>query len=162
MRIRYVTLSEALYIHGLIAGNVEILSGKQKVREIEGLQAAIARPQMSVFGEDAYPTLAEKGSALLHSIVRNHPFKDGNKRSGTVAMLFMFEINGCQTCWQATEALQNILALAEGKEDMHTFSQWLSFTAREPRFEADEALDIQHMQAIIQQHQWLLDELNKR
>ena len=56
------------------------MSGKQKIRDIDLLLAAEQRPQSSAFGQDAYQTIEEKSAALLHSVARNHPFKDGNKR----------------------------------------------------------------------------------
>lgn len=60
----------------------------------EKLQAALERPQASAFGEEAYPTLAEKAAALLQSVVIGHPFMDGNKRAALGACLLFLEVNG--------------------------------------------------------------------
>ncbi|MCZ7419257.1 Fic family protein [Verrucosispora sp. WMMA2121] len=60
------------------------------VRDAGLIESAVARPRTSVFGEDAYPDLWTKAAALLHSLLNNHPFVDGNKRIGwivTVAFL---------------------------------------------------------------------------
>lgn len=57
-----------------------ILDSPPKVRDHGLLAAAAARPETSAFGQDAYPTLAEKAAALLHSICANHALVDGNKR----------------------------------------------------------------------------------
>ncbi|MBC7870995.1 MAG: Fic family protein, partial [Chitinophagaceae bacterium] len=92
--IRYVTVSELIYINGCILENANLMSGKQKVRDLDLLQAAAQRPEASAFGEDAFRELPEKTAALLHALARNHPFTDGNKRTATVAALFMFTING--------------------------------------------------------------------
>lgn len=60
----------------------------------EKLYAALERPQASAFGEDAYPTLAEKAAALMQAFVIGHPFMDGNKRAGLAACLLFLEFNG--------------------------------------------------------------------
>src|SRR5947209_19204066 len=117
-------MSELIYINGTVLNNHQILSGKQKIRDQALLEAAIARPAASAFGEDAYPTLNEKVAALFHSIARNHPFTDGNKRTATVAAIFMFQVNGQRVVWQPQEALPVILAVAEGHRDMTSMAHW--------------------------------------
>lgn len=64
------------------------------VRDVGLLESALARPQASVFGEDAYPDLHRKAAALLESIVRNHALIDGNKRLGWVSMRLFLALNG--------------------------------------------------------------------
>lgn len=64
------------------------------IRDIGLLGSAAARPQTTVFGEDAYPDLITKAAALLQSIVGNHALVDGNKRLGWVATAVFLEING--------------------------------------------------------------------
>jgi death on curing protein len=102
--MRYLTLSEVIYINGRILNNPQIMTGKQKVRHLELLEAAVARPSASAFGEDAYPTLAEKAAALLHSVARNHPFTDGNKRTATLSALMMLAANGQRVTWAREQA----------------------------------------------------------
>lgn len=58
------------------------------------LQAAVARPRASVFGDDAYPTLWDKAAALLHSLAHNHAFVDGNKRTAWVSAWAFLRLNG--------------------------------------------------------------------
>ena len=60
----------------------------------EKLEAAVLRPETSVFGADAYPTLAEKAAALLESLAVGHPFLDGNKRIAFAAMETFLRLNG--------------------------------------------------------------------
>ena len=64
------------------------------VRDVGLLAAAAGRPQASAFGEDAYPTLALKAAALLHSLAGNHPLVDGNKRLAWLATTVFLGING--------------------------------------------------------------------
>ena len=79
---RHLTTEQALRIARLAVG------GPIEVRDLGLLDAAVHRPRASVLGRDAYPDLLTKAAALLHSLARNHPLVDGNKRlalSGTIA-----------------------------------------------------------------------------
>lgn len=162
--MRYLTLSELIYINGTVLDNEKIATGQQKVRDIVMLEAAEARPAASAFGQDAYPTLEEKAAALLHSIARNHPFTDGNKRTATVAALFMMLVNGTRMIWDETEALEIIVRVAENQTDVPALANWLAKhmhpvdASPEPEAEAD----MRAIAALIQEHRWLLDELNQR
>lgn len=94
----------------------EIAVGRRpEVRDYGLLESALARPQASVFGEDAYPTLHQKAAALLHSLVTNHALVDGNKRLGLVAVLLFYGMNGCD--WTATEdeRVELIMSVADGR-----------------------------------------------
>ena len=66
------------------------------IRDIGLLGSAVARPQTTAFGEDAYPDIWTKSAALLHSIVKNHALVDGNKRLGWLATAVFLEINGIE------------------------------------------------------------------
>jgi death-on-curing protein len=68
--------------------------GQDMLRDFGLLESAVLRPQATTFSEDAYPTLHEKAAALLHSLARNHPFVDGNKRTAWAATAVFYEING--------------------------------------------------------------------
>ena len=71
-----------------------LLGDPPPIRDVGLLASAVARPQTTVGGEDAYPTIWEKAGALLQSIVGNHALVDGNKRLGWLATAVFFEING--------------------------------------------------------------------
>ena len=71
-----------------------LLGDPPPIRDIGLLGSAIARPQTTVFGEDAYPDLITKAAALLQSIVGNHALVDGNKRLGWLATAVFLELNG--------------------------------------------------------------------
>ena len=88
---RFVTRDEVIAYHR----RVLLDSGQSPLLLNPGrLDAAIARPQSSAFGEEAFPSLAEKAAALLQAIVIGHPFDDGNKRAGLGAALLFLELNG--------------------------------------------------------------------
>lgn len=126
------------------------------------LEAAVARPAASAFGQDAYPTLNEKVAALFHSIARNHPFTDGNKRTATVGAIFMFQVNGQRVVWKPEEALDVILGVAEGQRDMTSMTQWFPLEPGEESPHADAQQDMLSIARIIDEHRWLLDELNRQ
>ena len=83
------------------------------------LQSAIARPQASVFGDDAYPTLWDKAAALLHSLARNHAFVDGNKRTAWASAWAFLRLNGIDLpdMYDVDYAEQLVLTAAVGEID---------------------------------------------
>jgi death-on-curing protein len=160
--MRLLTVSELIYINGRVVKNDKIATGKQKVRDLDLLEAAAARPSTSAFGQDAYPALADKVAALLHSVARNHPFADGNKRTAIVAAIFMFEVNGEQVHWAREEALAIILDVAEGRKDWDALAAWFPTRPGDTSPEPDAARDMAAIDRIIDQHRWLLHELEQR
>lgn len=85
---------EHLDVDDLVALAVALLGEPPPVRDLGVLAAAAARPQASAFGDDAYPDLWTKAAALLHSLVKDHPLIDGNKRLGWLACAVFLDLNG--------------------------------------------------------------------
>ena len=84
-----------------------------EVRDWGLVESALARPQTTVFGEDAYPGLWHKAAAFLLSLVGNHPLVDGNKRVGfTCAALFLYK-NGVEVQFEEDQAYDFVIAVAE-------------------------------------------------
>jgi len=165
MPIRYLTSDEVIFINEQLTGSYllqKTLKGRQKVRAMDLLEAAVGRPMQTVFGADAYPTVRAKASALLHSIARNHPFADGNKRAATVAALFMLEANGLRVTWDPAEALAHILAVADGHESVSAFARWLPTEPTDPALEADADRDIRILRRIMTEQAPLLEALARR
>lgn len=164
--VRYLTLSELIFINGRLLDNEKLMTGRQKVRDIDLLDAAVQRPSASAFGADAYPTLTEKAAALLHSVARNHPFTDGNKRTATVAAVFMFAVNGHRITWHPPDALAVILDTAANRWQIDHLAAWFPTQPEsdweQAWLEPDEARDIQRIDQIITEQKWLLDELKER
>ncbi len=77
----------------LTAGSIAF-GAEVKVRDYGLLDAAVARPQATVFGVDAYPDIWDKAAALLQSLARNHALVDGNKRTAWAAAWTFLHING--------------------------------------------------------------------
>ncbi len=88
------------------------------VRDVGLLASAAARPQTTVFGEDAYPAFAEQAAALMHSLARNHPLVDGNKRLAWSATRVFCLLNGRDLEFTTDDAEQLVLAVAAGAIDV--------------------------------------------
>ena len=84
------------------------------VRDLGLLDSAAARPRASAFAEDAYPTIELKTAALLHSLARNHPLVDGNKRLSWLAVVVFLDLNGCEVTVSDEEAFQLVMDVACG------------------------------------------------
>lgn len=93
-----------------------VLDGNVAVRDAGLLASAAARPQTTVFGQDAYPTLHEKAAALLQSVVGNHALVDGNKRLGLAATIAFLGINGWHLTLSEDEAYDLVIDVAAGVE----------------------------------------------
>ncbi len=120
--IRYLTLIEVLELHHKI---LEQSGGTSGIRDMGLLESAIAQPRMTFGGEDLYPTLLEKSAALGFSIIMNHPFVDGNKRTGHAATETFLILNGLEINASVDEQERIVLAIASGKLEREVFVEWL-------------------------------------
>lgn len=84
---------EYLDLDDLLGLSVSLLGDPPPVRDLGLLAAAAARPQASAFGDDAYVDIWSKAAALLHSVVKNHPLVDGNKRLGWLSCAVFLDLN---------------------------------------------------------------------
>jgi death on curing protein len=119
--ILYLSIQQ---IEALHASQVEEYSGATGLRDRGGLEAAVARPAMTFGGEDLYPDLASKSAALMHSLVMNHPFMDGNKRVGAQAALVFLLVNGSEVEASSEELVEITLAVARGEIDAESLAIW--------------------------------------
>lgn len=120
--MRYLTLKEVLELHRLVLDQTGGLGG---VRDVGGLESALAQPKMSFAGQDLYPGLAKKAAALGFSLVCNHPFMDGNKRIGHAAMETLLILNGWEIVAGVDEQEHLILQLAAGTLKRDEFTSWV-------------------------------------
>jgi death on curing protein len=88
------------------------------VRDLGALASAAGRPQVTVLGTDAYPTLPEKAAALMHSLARNHPLVDGDKRLAWAATRVFCLLNGTDLHLDVDEAERLVLGVAAGEIDV--------------------------------------------
>ena len=107
--------------------------GTFAVRDVGLLASAAARPQLSAFGQDAYPSLHEKAAALLHAAARNHALVDGNKRLALAATLAFLGVNGQRLPLDNDGAYDLVMAVASKELDDVTVIAGRLFDASEPR-----------------------------
>ncbi|NWG14909.1 MAG: type II toxin-antitoxin system death-on-curing family toxin [Acidobacteria bacterium] len=120
--MRYLKLSEVLELYRLI---MEQSGGVIGIHNLSALESALAQPRMSFGGEELYPTIVEKASILGFSLIRNHPFLDGNKRIGHAAMETFLILNGYEIQASVDEQEKVILQVASGEIARNEFTDWL-------------------------------------
>lgn len=98
--------------------------GMAGVRDEGLLESALSRPQnQSPYGT---PTLAELAAAYAAGIILNHPFVDGNKRTGFLLAATFLEVNGKEFTATEESVVEMTLALASGKLSQGAYADWLS------------------------------------
>ncbi len=107
----YLTLPELLHVAE------RALGGEPLVRDIGLVESALARPQATAFGADAYPDLDAKAAALLHSLARNRALVDGNKRLALAGAIAFYGVNGRRLTLSNDEAYDLVMAVADGTLD---------------------------------------------
>lgn len=120
--IRYLNLVEVINLHRQV---VEQSGGVSGVRDMGLLKASVSQPHMTFDRQELYPTLIDKASALCFSTVMNHPFIDGNKRTGHAAMETFLVLNGLEIIASVDEQEKIILTLASGELQRDAFTEWL-------------------------------------
>jgi death on curing protein len=118
----FVSLEQALALHEF---QLKRYGGAKGIRDRGALEAALARPQATFGGEDLYPDHAAKAAALLHSLVMNHPFVDGNKRVGAHAAVLFLEANGFDQDFGPPALTELVLAVARGELSAEAVAIWL-------------------------------------
>ena len=117
----YLSVEQIEKLHAL---QIERYGGSGGCRDRGALESAVARPAMTFGGEDLYPDLAAKAAALMHSLVMNHAFLDGNKRVGAHAVIVFLEVNDCETTITPDELEAVTLAVARGEMDTEPLTIW--------------------------------------
>lgn len=111
-------------IHRLHQSLIERYGGEMGVRDLGLLQSALAMPQAGFGGEYLHGDLFEMAAAYLFHIVQNHPFVDGNKRTGAAAAIVFLSINGVEIEADEEGLVELTLAVAagaRGKKDIADF-----------------------------------------
>jgi death-on-curing protein len=115
----YLTVDDLLEIAAGVLGEVQL-------RDPGLLASAAARPMTTVFGDDAYPTFADKAAALMHSLARNHPLVDGNKRLAWSATRAFCLLNGHDFRYTVDDAEALVVSVAAGETDVPGIASWIA------------------------------------
>lgn len=120
--MRYLHYKQILFIYKRV---VETSGGNPGIRDEGLLHSALARPRMTFGGVALYPTLFDKVAVLGHSLIKNHPFVDGNKRLAFEAMDITLRLNGYQLTASEDEKFTFVLEVAKGNLDEKDMTCWL-------------------------------------
>lgn len=121
--MKVLSLEQLLEIHSLV---VEATGGSAGLRDLGRLEAAIATQTQNVFGEELYPGSVDKAAAVIRSIIADHPFVNGNKRTAMLAGLTFLEINGVRFAAKPGEIENFAVKVAVDKLDILAIVSWLS------------------------------------
>jgi death on curing protein len=119
--MKFLTVEEVIEAHTRI---VQTYGGLDGIRDMGLLISAIEMPKASFFGEFLHVTIFNKAAAYLFHIVCNHPFLDGNKRSGSAAALIFLEMNGIELEFDEREFEELVVKTAQGKSNKEEISQF--------------------------------------
>lgn len=119
--IRYLSVEQLLALQRI---QFTFYGGGEGLRDAGALESAAARPAMTFDGEDLYPEMPQKAAALMHSLVKNHPFVDGNKRVGAHAAIVFLRGNGWDLDCDSDELERVTMSLAAGELDVESLTVW--------------------------------------
>ncbi|RKR81616.1 death-on-curing protein [Mucilaginibacter gracilis] len=118
-----IGLNEVKNIHEIL---IQQFGGGNGIRDINLLQSALARPFATFVETDLYPTTIDKASAILESILINHPFIDGNKRTGYVLMRLILLEAGLDIIADEHEKYAMVIAVSKGDYRFDEIKKWLT------------------------------------
>ena len=113
--------TESLAEHGGLAG----------LRDENALHSALGRPE-NICAYEPDCEISRLAAAYGFGIIRNHPFNDGNKRAGYLALLLFLDLNGFELRVEQVEAIQTILKVAAGKMPESELTEWIRSHLRRP------------------------------
>ena len=120
--MRSLTIAEVLETYQRVMAQSGGLVG---IRDFGALESSLAQPHVTFGGNELYPSLVEKAAALGFSLIQNHPFADGNKRTGHAVMATFLAMNGYKINASIDEQVDIILSVASGSLDRERFTKWL-------------------------------------
>jgi len=120
--MRFLTVDQVLELHRDV---VRRSGGTQGIHSKSAVESALAQPRMTFEGRDLYPTIEKKAAALCFSLVKNHPFLDGNKRVGYAAMETFLLMNSCELDASVDDAERAMLGLACGDLTREQLTDWI-------------------------------------
>ncbi|MDB5356812.1 MAG: Death-on-curing family protein [Phycisphaerales bacterium] len=119
--ITFLSLDEVLELH---VAQIEQFGGSAGLRDAGLLESALAQPMQAFGGHFLHEDLAAMAAAYLYHIVSNHPFLDGNKRTGTDAAIVFLEMNGVELPVENERLIELVLGVAQGTTSKEQVAQF--------------------------------------
>jgi death on curing protein len=120
--VRHLTAEQLLFIHSRI---IDETGGIHGVRDVGLLKSAVARPRATFGGDDLYLDAFQKAAALMDSVVNNHPFLDGNKRTAITSVGLFLRLNGFHLAVSQKMLVRFALDVAIKKLSIEQAAAWL-------------------------------------
>ncbi len=120
-------LEQVIYLHERI---IESAGGKQGIRDYTLLHSALERCKATFAGNDLYPSTLEKAAALMHSLVMNHAFLDGNKRTAYAVTMRFLNTNSIKIMATQQEIIDFCLAVDNKGWEVTEILEWLQKHAK--------------------------------
>ena len=120
--MEYLSAEQILFIHARV---IEETGGSHGVRDLGMLLSALGRSQASFEDQDLYLDLFSKTAALMESLVSNHPFMDGNKRTGAIAAGLFLRRNGYYLTVSNANLVNITMRIARSQTSLDELSSWL-------------------------------------
>ena len=120
--MEYLTLEEVYLLHERL---IQLTGGSSGLRDPGLLESAVTRSQASFDGEELYPDLWTKAAALMQSLIKNHPFVDGNKRTAVTATAIFLELNHHRLTVSNDELLRFAVQTAGEQAELEEIAAWL-------------------------------------
>jgi death-on-curing protein len=117
-----ITIDEVLILH---EKSIQVFGGSHGIRDMGMLESAVERPNATFGGEELYPTIFTKAAAILESIVKNHPFVDGNKRTGWLACFAIMELQGYHFTLTQDEAYDFVIRVASSHLELEDIALFI-------------------------------------
>ena len=117
-----LTEQQILAVHSRM---IEMTGGVDGVRDNSLLDSALNAPFQTFDGKELYPALLSKAAVMCRSTISNHPFVDGNKRTGIHVMLIFLELNGIEIQHTQDELIELGLGIASGQLSSDDILNWL-------------------------------------
>jgi len=117
----YLTPEQVLFLHSRLIAET---GGGHGIRDLGMLLSALGRPQATFDEKDLYPDLLVKATVLMDSLVRNHPFVDGNRRTAITAVGIFLRINGFRLVVDNNEMVWFTLACAQSQPSLDEITDW--------------------------------------
>ncbi len=121
--MNYLTPEQVLFIHSRL---IDETGGMHGIRDLGLLESAVSRPQAVFNNAELYPTIFHKAAALAESLIKNHPFLDGNKRTAITSTAIFLQMNGHSLKASQRELVDFTLALATNKSYFDQAVIWLN------------------------------------
>lgn len=117
-----ITVEVILRLHEL---SISKYGGSQGIRDEGLMESAIARPYQTFDGEDLYSSYVEQAASIIESIIINHPFVDGNKRTGYLALLAVLEEGKLQINVDNSVIYTFVIQISTGEIRFEEIVEWL-------------------------------------